>query len=54
MERVRVESRVLRGQEVEEKYQMLIFAIYQSVATLVIIKRTKDAFSLAVSVFQDF
>ena len=37
----------------EEKYQMLIFAIYQSVATLVI-KRTKDAFSLAVSVFQDF
>ena len=32
---------------------MLIFAIYQTVVILVI-KRTKDAFSLAVSVFRDF
>ena len=32
---------------------MLIFAIYQTVVILVI-KRTKDAFSLAVIVFRDF
>jgi len=53
VERVRVGSRGFKRAGSGREIPMLIFAIYQSVATLVI-KRTKDAFSLAVSVFQDF